>query len=363
MLYLLFLLFSYAYFSVLKKYRSMQFGGKFLTFSFPFILYWLLLIGGQYGVGTDYFSYLDLFTSKDIDYFFLKKDYLFGYFVKFCNDIGIYGQGIFFILSLLWVLALLYSIQSIVGSKYIHIYIFVFIVFSGVFHNQMNVVRQYSAVYLLTIGVCALHRNKNIIAVFSFLAMCFTHSSSIALLPIIIIIYFYLSKKENQKLLYSYIIIAIISSFILKIDYITYFVPFFEQYSGYFKSADRIEEASFVNRITKYLYIPLFAYAIHELPKMNLTNIQKRFFITGICGFSFKLALVSLEIIGRMGRFFEILACIPIVFLIIYIRKSCKKIIYILIITYLLLPYLLKVTVFATREYSYSSYFLNLSAY
>lgn len=357
MAYLLFLFSSCCYLSTLRKYRNIQFGTKLFAFSLPVILYWFLLIGGQYGVGTDYFSYLDHFMSNG-SYFDLKGDILFAAFVRLCNNWGLGGQGIFFILSLIWIIILLYVMQCIAGSRNIYIFLFVFIVFSGVFHNQMNTIRQYSAVYLFTLGFCFLYQKKYLLSILLLTATCLVHSSSIALIPYVLLVFFFFSNVKKGYWLYVYVVSSIIFSMFLSVDLIDIFIPYFKQYAGYLKGDD-IGKVDFMGRITKYMYTPLVLYSIYLFPKMDLNEFQKKIFITGICSYSLKLAVLSIALLERIGRYNEILACVPIVCLLIYLRNHSRKSMFILILLYLFFPYFLKVSFYAVREYTYNSVFFN----
>lgn len=248
--------------------------------------------------------------------------------------------------------------NTIVTSKYIHIFLFVFIVYSGAIHNQMNIIRQYCAIYLFTIGLCLLINKKYKSSILFFILMCFTHSSSIILVPIIFIINLFIIKSQSIKFLYAMVILAFIFSFMLKIEYIAHIFPFFDQYVGYLKG-DRIEDVSVINRLTKYINIPLFVCSIYLYNKMRLNDYQKKMFKLGIFAFSFKLSLISFFIVGRIGLYFDILACVPLCFLLINFIQRKQKIKFYLTISYLLVPYMLKVTLFATQEYLYNSYFFN----
>lgn len=100
-------------------------------------------------------------------------------------------------------------------------------------------------------------------------------------------------------------------------------------------------------------------YAVYLFPKMNLSEFERRFFVIGICGYCLKTSLMSLSLIGRVGKYGEILMCIPIVFMLIYLSQTRSKLRSVLIYMYLLLPYVIKVLFFPIREYSYHSYFFN----
>lgn len=129
----------------------------------------------------------------------------------------------------------------------------------------------------------------------------------------------------------------------------------FSEYTVYYNNLHS-EGSDFLEKATKYIYIPLYFISIYKLPKMQLQGLENKLFVIGIISFSFKMAILSLPYISRLGQYFEILMCIPLVYLLIFYRKS--KIGFVVIYTYLLFPYLLKVTFLAKAEYLYDSYFL-----
>lgn len=357
MIYLVFLLFSYLYFAFLRKYSIYGYG-KLLLYSLPFVLFWCLIIGGQYNVGTDYFSYMYYFTSGDTSYFDWRGDYLFADFIDFCNRVGIDGQGIFFVLSLIWVLILLYLGDAFFGNKRLYLFLFVFITFSGVFNNQMNILRQYFAIYLYTMALCRALRKDFISAVLLLLLVVFIHSSSFAVILLSLVAMCCLKFIENRNVLFFMICGSVLLSFLLSDAVVSFFIPYFEQYISYYES-DAFEDVSWINRMSKYIYIPLMLYAVYLFPKMNLSEFERRFFVIGICGYCLKTSLMSLSLIGRVGKYGEILMCIPIVFMLIYLSQTRSKLRSVLIYMYLLLPYVIKVLFFPIREYSYHSYFFN----
>ena len=76
------------------------------------IIAWVLIIGSQYYVGTDYPTYLSLFKNIDSA---KNEDTEFGfvYFVYLCNYLGFYGQDLFFIIAFFWILSLLQISRTI----------------------------------------------------------------------------------------------------------------------------------------------------------------------------------------------------------------------------------------------------------
>lgn len=94
MVYLLFAVCSYLYLLLLSKYKEVGYK-TVIVFSLPVIFAWVLIIGSQYYVGTDYPTYLSLFKNIDSA---KNEDTEFGfvYFVYLCNYLGFYGQDLFF---------------------------------------------------------------------------------------------------------------------------------------------------------------------------------------------------------------------------------------------------------------------------
>ena len=83
MVYLLFAVCSYLYLLLLSKYKEVGYK-TVIVFSLPVIFAWVLIIGSQYYVGTDYPTYLSLFKNIDSA---KNEDTEFGfvYFVYLCN--------------------------------------------------------------------------------------------------------------------------------------------------------------------------------------------------------------------------------------------------------------------------------------
>lgn len=139
MIYLLFLFYIYIYFRA--NIRSNINSYNLLILSSPIIIIWVLMIGGQYGVGTDYFSYIYYFTTPDTSYFDERGDLLFGFFIRLSHSFGFYGQDLMFILSFLWIILLLFIGKTFLldsNFKYLCLFFFVYITFSTSFNNQMN---------------------------------------------------------------------------------------------------------------------------------------------------------------------------------------------------------------------------------
>ena len=178
MIYLLFLFFCCLYLSILNRYKPIRLG-KLLLYGFPVIFSWGLLLGGQYNVGTDYSNYLEIFRSGNLGYIEeIRGEFLFSGFISALYNIGIRGQGIYLVLSIVWVIFLFGIINRCVGSRWAYLFLFVFIVFPGMFNNQMNGIRQFSAIYILTTGTCFLLDKQYPTAAILLACSIFVHKSA-----------------------------------------------------------------------------------------------------------------------------------------------------------------------------------------
>lgn len=323
----------------------------------PVVLLWCFLIGGQYDVGGDYFSYMDIFSGEKVGYLLMKGDFGFVNFVSACNSIGLYGQAIFMLISFLSVIILLYAGRVFVRDQELFLFLFVFVVFASAFHNQMNAVRQYSAVYLYTLGGILLFKKQYIWAILPLMAAPTVHSSSLAvllLLPVILLAGKHIRKRRYLLLLLS---VSLLFSVAFPENLLNSILSHFEQYAYYADDGSlEIGGTEFINKVTKFIYIPLIVYAIYLFPNMRLTEKQRQLFVIGICGYCVKIALLDISLVQRMGAYFEIFMCIPLTYLLIH-HLSYHRIRFPLLIMYLLLPYAAKVTLFAVNEYAYQSYF------
>ena len=360
MVYLTFIILTVPYLLYLGRVRFLRGRAQSLNYflgAIPIILLWCLVIGGQYNVGTDYFSYLEIFSGRNISYIEDRGELAFVWFVKFCNSIGFSGQDLFFVYAFIWVLLLLFSFKNLVGIRNVYLMMFVFITFSTAFNNQMNIVRQYTAIYLFTYAFSLFFQRKYAIAFIFGVLTILTHVSSFIVLLITPLIIFFSKRLKSNKSLILLLSVAVLLSFFLNLNILKYALSIFDQYAHYLQSG-RIESTGVIFKLTKLLYLPLMLYSVVKRRDMNLTKNENVLFNIGILSYCCKIALLNISIVGRIGSYFEILMCLPIVFLLRWFTVSKKQVDLFLVLMYLLVPYIVKVTYFATAEYSYHSIFL-----
>lgn len=357
-IYLIFLTFCVCYLHTLSRYRECGYW-KTVIYCLPIVLFWCLLIGGQYNVGVDYFSYLEMYETGDLQYVTESRgEFVFAWIVFFCRSIGITGQSIFVVFALIGVLILFYTMKVVLPSKYFFLFFLVFICMCGTFHNQMSGQRQYLAIYVMTFVTCLLLYRKFIIALVLCGVAVFIHQSSLIFLPALLVVYLF-RNCNNCFFLVGVVLAGVAMSFVLDVAFVEKIVSSVSDY-GHYIDRGIIEESQLIVRITKYIYVPLILWAIYKFHKMFLSRKQSQFFVIGTMGFAIKVSVLSLFIVDRIGRYLEIFSCLPIVFLLIYYKKTRRIECFIFILLYLMTPYLVKVLTSQTGGYSYDSILLHL---
>ena len=355
MIYILNLIITVGYSYFIKK-------NKILYFT-PILLLWIIILGGQYEVGTDYRNYLNFFYGiRDIELFFLQKEYIFYYFMKLTSTIFSNGQIIFVIIGgiesivFFWYIKKLEQIKLLNKEK-VYMFIFLYLAYGTLFYNQMNTLRQSFTIYLFSLGILYTLKKElkkyfyiNIIAIF-------IHRSAYILLPFYFF-YHFLLKKINKK---SFYIIIILISFIISLfDIVDIIKPFIIKYvpsfSVYF-FIGQVEKVAFEKKILKYLYLPFYILSINLLEIKK--NEEKEMLKIGIFAYSIRILTLNLNIITRMGDYFILLTIFPIYYLIENWLKRKQIFLLLIIFGMIISIFLLKVTIFASGEYYYRSYLFN----
>lgn len=358
MVYLLFAVCSYLYLSLLSKYKEVGYK-TVIVFSLPVIFVWVLIIGGQYYVGTDYPTYLSLFSNIDS----AKNEnteFGFVYFVRFCNFIGFFGQDIFFIISFLSVLLILNISMNITSSKYVFIFMFIFVTVSTVFNNQMNTIRQFVAVYFFTSAVLyMLNKKYNLFLLFMLFSWSW-HMSAIILLPVLLLFHF-CKYTDSRLLLFVLIFISVAFNFYFKEEWLYSFISVAGMYDNYLGN-NYVQDVNILNKLTKLMYTPIVLYSIYKYTKYDLNCVEKYIYIIGVYSYAIFMACLSNSLTNRFGMYFTILSCVPMVYLLVYLykEKTLKSYsFYLFILSFFLIIYALKVTCFAIGEYAFDSVFLH----
>lgn len=119
MIYFIVLIFSVYSFSFLYVHGKKSFANYIYASVFCIIL-WTIVQGGQYNVGTDYFTYLYYFDNPySLSYFSDKGEWGFYFLIKFCHNIGVTGQGVFVVITVRELTLLLPNYSHYAESEYL----------------------------------------------------------------------------------------------------------------------------------------------------------------------------------------------------------------------------------------------------
>ncbi len=347
------------YFCSVKKNKSYNsFHSKAFCFAIIFpALYWLLLLGMQYYVGTDYPTYYKLFETNQTKLY--QNNFEYG-FVIICNLIhkfNLSAQSGFFVISFIDVLFFCLFMMKFKFTRP-EIFLIVYFCCATAFVNQQNALRQYAAMNIFLFAFYYLYKKSFLRYLLLVLLAGAFHRSAILLVVVypLRILFTYYSKKN----LYLELLCGIIFCFIGLDSLITWFVQF-TPYASYLGSACFLNgnRKELINILTKVIYIPFFVKAIHC--SENYSKKEKFLLGNGVFFYSVKLVSMSSFFLSRFSMYFDVLAYSPLylyfVFLVEkYQKKKYAKIFELFIfLCVVVAPYLLKTIVAPSGEYLYQS--------
>ena len=338
-------------FSIIISFISDKYNLKKLFFLIGGI--WVIIIGFQFDVGTDYFSYLKIFedSSKVIKYFY-TKEYIFYYFVVELQKIFKNGQYFFAIIAFLEV-ALFYMILVKSKIKKYNYFIILFLTVCTVFHNQMNGIRQYFVIYLFTLSILYYVNNNKGKSFINFIMGRGIHKSIVILFPF----YFFINKIKKITKIEGYVLL--ISSIIILIFFpVMEFVKLILVHSSYYYYYSYIEGSLFQRLEIKYIlskviYLPLYFLSLYNKKKFSMSVEEKYLYNIGIFSYFLKIITLQNMMMTRIGDYFTILSLYPLYYYLVYLKEENKRKRY-LYLSFVLVIYIYKIISF----YKYSSYFI-----
>ncbi len=322
----------------------------------PVFIVWLILCGGQYEVGTDYESYIDLFSGGDLHRYIFKGEILFVYIVNLCNNVGLRGQALFYIFYFINFIFLALIIKRF-KSRQLFLFVLLYIVVTSLFNNQLNILRQTTACYIGSYAGMLIFENKRKKG-FLFIVISFMiHNAAIVYLLIPL-----LNKIVRNLTINKLVIILIVCSIVgmtFNINFFLNFIPYLPADYAWHIQGGAVEDRQNFLIIMKYIYFPLYLLSLYHFSKRkeNFKRI-KVIFNWGILAYALRLLVVNFTVISRIFDFFLIFSIFPLLFYLHNI-SIMRKNLYYLIIAYLIAIYSAKVLLFPVREYAYKSiYFL-----
>lgn len=328
-----------------------NFFSYFILFS-PLWLVWLFICGGQYGVGTDYFSYYEIFENVDVDFYYYKCEWLFACIVEFFRFIDIPPQGLFYIfyfINFFFICKILFVFEG----KTSFLFILLYICLSTVFNNQLNGLRQYTAICILSYAVISFSLNKSYIR-YSFwvLLAAGIHASSFLLLPFCLLFKVgHFNAKFCLGLIIGGALFSLTGSFDWLSNTIQSYLP--KAYAAYI-GGDFDRSNEFIKLITKLIFVPIYLLSVQVLANKDVKGVDKWLYNIGIWAYVIRLCFLENFIFNRVGQLFVLLSVLPIYIYMKYLYMKGKMFCYVLVFIFLLF-YSIKTLFIPKGEYLYQS--------
>ena len=349
MLYIINLIFSCLYLSQVKEKSTIWFLIKIL----PVILLWVLIVGGQYEVGQDYRNYLDFFSHP---YYETRFEPLFTALSNFAYKMGVKGQGQFYLYALINAIFVFVASHKL-GIKNWGVFYFLLITVSTFFNNQMNGIRQCTAVAFIYWAFVELYTKKVKGVLLMAVAGGFHYSALVCL------VFTYIEKIT--KLLTKYPRILLIASCLISL------MPADEQlnqnivellpeevleethYEVYAEEEATTASMELIYKLSKLLLLPLYLLSLGLLKTGTLSEKDQLFLRFGILSYSLRCVLLINHLVGRFSTYFWIPAILPIYYLCENLYSRKKYIELSLVLAYASFIYFIKVFM-GTAEYKSS---------
>lgn len=351
MIYLAVFLSISLYLYTVEKKVAKNFLPQFIVWLPAFIVF-VSLPALQNGVGTDYEVYFNYFYNNGHILHLNRGEALYYYLVKLVIFLG--DPQIQFVLVSLVQGALFFYLLFLLknlGFKSWLVFL-IFFLATGIYHNQMNGLRQYICVYIVPIAAIYVYQKEYLkFGSWSFVSSLI-HVSS--LIPNLSLYFLSLIKIKNKIILF---LIFVLSFFVYSIDYSSYIFSFLEFFEiRYLTYADTkySEGRSLLSLATKFYYMPvvLLFWFYYLKDKTKSSDILSFFVLIFSLTYFMFLQSKDFDLLIRIWSFFNFF----IVFPLYYIMVKCNRISFLIVMLYLLLFYILKVIFFPVAEYDYSFY-------
>jgi len=321
-------------------------------------LCYTLFIGLQYDVGTDYFSYLKIFSREDYTKMYVKQEPFFGYIALFLASNHFNPQTGFLIIAAIQFF-FFYLFYTKIRPEVGWLFIFLFFTVCTIFYNMTNGIRQYTAAFIVWFAVHYAHQKHLFKYVLLVLIAAQFHRSAYLMLPF----YFIFRIKFSQFALVLMLMVSIGLSFVNFDAVLAYLIgKIFPVYLHAFNTWGA-ESRSLLNYITKYIYLPFYLFAF--LTYNGLKGKDRFFFNAGMIAYSFKLVSVKMQALSRFSYYFELLLLFPLYYLLLFLLKNKRmpkyeRIVYCAITIAVFIAILCaKIILFPVGEYDYHSVISN----
>ena len=320
-------------------YTSLAFGMFFFTKIadryvgvFSNISYWIpvllftIIFGIRYGVGVDYFAYMDIYENWNIgDLRWATDDYGFAFICDLCTRLGLSLPIFFSIFSFLQILFIYLAFRE---RKLVLAYSVLALFFTGIgISGFNNIIRQAVSFCIFVYALTFIEKKQVIYYFLCVLLATLFHLSAVILFPI----YFLFNRGQNyfqdNKLQFIILVCCYVVSWLgignLISSYVEYFASFLG-YDGYFmthfvdakgRSAFDIV-VFFVNLLLVYYYPKVVGFYEDRFFKI----IYILYFVSTCLGYLF----VDIAIVWRILCYFSYMRFIVYGYYLLFFIKTIK---------------------------------------
>ena len=342
------------------KWASLQKGSIviYMLCFLSFVMPWIIVCGGQYETGTDYNTYMSLFRSGDVALYLTKREYLFAYIVELWHELRLCPQGLYFFFYTVC-FCFLGLICHKINNRYLYLFIILYFTVSSIFFNQLNLLRQSTAAYIVTYGAISYLKDKSVLLFFIsiFIGSLFHASSWIVLIvPLVAKVRLSLTSLRFISIICLMLVLfgrSIIGSIL---DSLVNYIP--SIYRGYLASTFNTD-VSLLKLIPKLCFFPLYFFSLQFLGKKISFN-QRSLFIVGMFAYLFRLVSLTNVILDRLGYIFILISIFPLFLYWQYLSKTRRRALLISNIMICISVFLIKTLFLASNEYDYHSIYIEM---
>lgn len=285
-----------------------------------------------------------------------KGEYFFYYLIVILKHASLHHQFLFVFVSLFQMLLFFNLLRLLERNGYnIFIIVFVYFVVSNMYHNQMNVLRAFLAVYAFLNSYLYFAEGKKIKGAFGLIVAILCHQSAILVFP------FALFQKRITELVsfspffiyvaFSLIYILNVPSYVLE-AIILKVAPF---YAHYLSGNYGMEGGGIQVLLTKVYYLPIHFVFFYLLYKQRISlNYFSRALLAGfVIFYPLFWYLFHMTFVVRFMYFGYFFSIVPCYFVLEYFLKRKCFLEGFVIMAFLFFPYAYKVVFSPAGEYSF----------
>lgn len=328
---------------------------SYILFSMPVFLLMLLVLGLQYNVGTDYYSYFNMAEgTKDLGFIANKSEQLFIYLIYLAQFFSL-PQMIFFLAGTIQIVFLALITYEVKKMQFRMDYFFLlYFSLALVFFNQFNGIRQYIAVYIVVFAIFMLMQKKYLLFIVLVLISGFFHSSAFIFLGFLILPKL-LEKRISAKYVVVFLSVLMVFSLYDSSGLIYRIVEFVPRYSHYIH-ASYMRKMAFTEIVTKIPKLMIVLFAALVIDRTEESSKYRPLINMAYISCAVMIASFSSTVIWRMYQYFDMFLIFPPL---VMLQNNKTKMLSIFVVSALVAMLLIKIILMPTGEYMYRSILFN----